>query len=84
MTIGTLITLLGALGAGSIVTLLAKTIVERVTGRTEREQTAWEQRDREARARRQLEEYAYTLRTFCHLKHGTDYKDLPTWPDCPK
>lgn len=45
----------------------------------EKEQ-AERERDREARARRMIEETLGATRTYCVREHGTDPADLPDWP----
>ena len=71
--------ILTTLGAGSIIGLLVKEIIGWIRGRQANEQSAWEQRDREAKARRMLEEYAHELRHEL-TDLGLDPDDLPTWP----
>ncbi|RLV54838.1 hypothetical protein D9V41_14710 [Aeromicrobium phragmitis] len=49
-------------------------------GRHQEEQDAWTQRDREAKARRKLEEYAHILRSML-LRRGATKDELPPWPE---
>ena len=82
MDIGELVTLLAALGAGGILTKTAETALARLTGRADREQGAWAQRDAEARHRRVLEEALHDTRE-CLRRHGVPYADMPAWPRRP-
>lgn len=68
-----------ALGAGAILLKLTEALIKRFTGKQQREQDAWSQRDAEARARRILEEYAALLRRGL-LDAGYDPDELPPWP----
>lgn len=77
MEIGAITAVLGALGAGAILTKLVESIIQWATGKQGREQTAWEQRDREAKARRMLEEYAARLR----LELIESGRTPPPWPE---
>ena len=77
METGTIAALLGALGAGGIITKLIEGIWGWRSGRMGREQDAWGQRDREAKARRILEEYAHKLRRLLQ-RHDIE---PPDWPD---
>ena len=77
MEIGTITAILGALGAGAILAKLVEGIIQWATGKQDREQNAWEQRDREARARRMLEEYAAHLR----LELIESGRTPPPWPE---
>lgn len=76
METGMIVAIIGALGLGTILAKLSENIWAWVTGKTAREQTAWAQRDREAKARRQLEEYASTLR----LRLISLGEEPPDWP----
>lgn len=77
MSTGTLVAVLGALGAGGILIKLTEGIWAWITGKASRENDAWAQRDREAKARRVLEEYAATLRRQLQ-DHGVEPEK---WPD---
>ena len=80
MSLPAIATILSTLGAGAILLKLVEAILQRLMGRQKREQDAWVQRDREARARRMLEEYSSILRRRL-LDAGVAYADLPVWPD---
>ena len=80
MTTPAIFTLLSALGAGAILLKLVEVVLQRLMGRQKREQDAWTQRDREARARRMLEEYAGDLRLLAR-EHGIPREDIPAWPE---
>lgn len=77
---GTLISLLAAAGFGGIVAALIKEIAEWVRGRKADERDAWADRDREAKARRKLEDCLHKTRRIA-LDHGVPEADLPDWPD---
>lgn len=79
MSLPAIATILSTLGAGAILLKLVEVTLQRLMGRQKREQDAWVQRDREARARRMLEEYAAVLRRQM-LETGIPYADLPAWP----
>lgn len=79
MTIGTVIGLAGAFGAGTILTKLVEKIFDHRAGRIAAEQSAWEQRDAEARKRRLLEETLHDTRE-CLRRAGVRYEDMPAWP----
>jgi len=70
---------ISALGAGAILLKLTEALIERFTGKQRREQNAWQQRDREARIRRLLEEYAHLLRREL-IDVGYDADEIPAWP----
>ena len=72
-------TILTALGAGAILLKLVEAVIQRIFGRQKREQSAWAQRDREAKARRMLEEYATDLRLLL-IENGAKRAELPDWP----
>lgn len=71
--------LLSGLGIGGIVTKLVEKIFDQRRGRIQAEQTAWEQRDAEARRRRLLEEALHDTRE-CLRRAGVAYEDMPAWP----
>lgn len=79
MELGDLAVLITALGVGSILTKLVDRLLDRRKGRLEAEQTAWEQRDAEARQRRRLEETLHATRHQLR-DHGVPYEDMPPWP----
>lgn len=79
MSLPAIATILSTLGAGAILLKLVEVTLQRLMGRQKREQDAWVQRDREARARRMLEEYAAVLRRQM-LETGIPYANLPPWP----
>ena len=68
-----------ALGAGAILLKLTEALIKRFTGKQQREQDAWEQRDKEAKVRRLTEEYAHLLRWEL-IDAGYDPDELPPWP----
>lgn len=68
-----------ALGAGAILLKLTEALIKRFTGKQQREQDAWAQRDKEARSRRLLEEYGAVLRREL-LDTGYDPDEIPPWP----
>jgi len=72
-----------ALGIGPILDRLVQKIIGRRTGRMEKEQTAWQQRDAEARRRRVLEEALHEHRQCWHIQDGRRYDDMPPWPSRP-
>jgi len=80
MDSGTLIALLTALGAGTVLGKLIDGIVGWLKGRHGAEQTAWEQRDAEARYRRLIEEALHETRRYAHNECGVPYDDLPEVP----
>ena len=76
MESGTLILIAASLGSGGILTYLAQEVFDWAKGRKREEADAWTQRDREAKARRILEEYAHALRR--HLIRLSE--DPDDWP----
>jgi len=82
MDFGDILALFATLGLGGILTQTAKAILARLTGRADREQDAWAQRDAEARHRRVLEEALHDTRE-CLRRHGVPYADMPAWPRRP-
>lgn len=73
-------TLLGwavALGAGGILGNLARDLVAWARGRKGEEASAWAQRDREAKARRILEEHVHDLRLMLRDAGVA----VPDWPE---
>ena len=79
MAIGDIALLISALGIGGIVTKLVEKIIDQRRGRIQAEQTAWDQRDAEARKRRLLEETLHDTRE-CLRRAGVAYEDMPAWP----
>ena len=79
MAIGDIALLISALGLGGIVTKLVEKIGDQRRGRIQAEQTAWDQRDAEARKRRLLEEALHDTRE-CLRRAGVAYEDMPAWP----
>lgn len=75
----TVVTWISALGAGAILLKLVEALIAHFTGRQTREADAWQQRDREARIRRRLEEYAHLLRREL-IDVGYDADEIPAWP----
>lgn len=76
--------LLTALGAGGIITKLIDNVVAWAKGRQAEERDAWTERDREAKARRILEEYAHRLRRRLFrlgAREGDGTDDVPPWPE---
>lgn len=74
-----LVTWASTLGAGVILLKLVEAVIKRFTGKQQREQNAWQQRDQEARSRRMLEEYAAVLRRKL-ISMGVKVEELPPWP----
>jgi len=75
--------LLTAIGAGSIITKLVDNAVAWLKGRQAEERDAWAERDREAKARRILEEYAHALRRLLFrrgAREGDGEDDVPRFP----
>ncbi len=75
--------LLTALGAGGIITKLLDNVVAWLKGRQAEERDAWAERDKEAKARRLLEEYAHRLRRRLFrlgAREGDGEDDVPRWP----
>lgn len=72
-------TVLTALGAGAILLKIVESVIAWATGRHGREQSAWEQRDREASARRKLEETLHRTRLVA-IANGVAEDLLPPWP----
>lgn len=79
MELGDIAALATALGVGSIITKLIDRMLDRRHGRLEQEQSAWEQRDAEARQRRRLEETLHDTRQML-AERGVDYDEMPPWP----
>lgn len=79
MDIGDFTLLAGAIGLGAILRTLLERLLDRRKGRLEAEQSAWEQRDSEARQRRRLEEALHATRHQLR-DHGVPYEDMPPWP----
>ena len=82
MTIADFAVLATAVGLGGILKTLIDHLLDRRRGRMLDEQNAWEQRDKEARHRRILEESLHQHRTVW-LEHGLPFDDLPPWPKRP-
>lgn len=78
MTSGTLVIVAAALGSGGVLTVLGKEVIAWIRGRTREESNAWIERDREARARRILEEEVQRLRRHL-IRVGEDPGDWPTY-----
>ena len=79
MDLGEIALLVTALGVGGILTRLVDQLLDRRKGRQAAEQSAWEQRDKEARQRRRLEEALHATR-YQLRDHGVAYEDMPPWP----
>lgn len=77
---GTIISLLAAAGFGGIVAALIKEVADWIRGRKADERDAWADRDREARARRKLEDALHATRRVA-INAGAAESDLPRWPD---
>lgn len=75
----TVAAVIAALGGGATLRELIGTTVGWLRGRQQEEQTAWEYGDRQAVARRKLEEYAGLLRRML-IEQGVAYRDVPPWP----
>lgn len=80
MSIGDFAVLATAVGLGSILRTLLERLLDRRKGRIEQEQSAWEQRDAEARLRRRLEESLLEHRRGWHIETGRAFSDMPPWP----
>ncbi|WP_284250413.1 hypothetical protein [Litorihabitans aurantiacus] len=84
MEVGDIIQGLATLGLGAIITKLIDYATTRRREQRESQGKAWEERDREARARRILEEYAHKLRRNLFrrgAKEGPGEDDVAPWPD---
>jgi len=79
MEVGDIINLAVGLGVGGILTKLVDRLLDRRQGRISEQQSAWEQRDREATRRRKLEEALHETRRCLH-EHGVPYRQMPPWP----
>lgn len=77
---GTIIQLIAAAGFGVIVSELIKQIADWFRGRKAGERDAWADRDREARARRKLEDTLHKTRRLAMDVGGIAEADLPPWP----
>lgn len=77
---GTVISLLAAAGFGGIIAALIKEIADWFRGRKTEERDAWADRDREAKARRKLEDTLHKTRRIAQ-DSGVAEADLPAWPD---
>lgn len=77
---GTIISLLAAAGFGGIIVALIGHIADWLKGRKAEERDAWADRDREARARRKLEDTLHKTRRVA-LDGGVPESALPPWPD---
>lgn len=84
MDLGEIALLVTALGLGAILRDLMNRVLDRRKGKLEAEQSAWEQRDREASRRRRLQEALHETRTSWHQETGKRFEDMPPWPDSPK
>ncbi|WP_454044416.1 hypothetical protein [Cellulosimicrobium sp. Marseille-Q8652] len=80
MDTGTFVAIATALGAGSILTKLFDNIVAWFQGRQQEERSAWAERDKEAKARRLLEESLQRTRLLA-VKHGATDDELGHWPE---
>lgn len=72
-------------GAGAVLLKIIDELVKWLSGKHQKEQTGWEQRDierrkrdREAKARRTLEEYVHLLRKLL-IELGKSPPDWPTY-----
>ncbi|MEV8029279.1 hypothetical protein [Cellulosimicrobium funkei] len=84
MDTGQIISLVAALGIGGILKQLIDNLVAWLKGRQAEERDAWAERDREAKARRILEEYAHALRRLLFrqgLREGAGNDDIPPFPN---
>lgn len=75
--------LLTALGAGGILKALLDNVWAWLKGRQAEERDAWAERDKEAKGRRVLEEYAHRLRRMLFrlgAREGDGEDDVPRWP----
>ncbi|MHA7620231.1 hypothetical protein ACX12M_17095 [Cellulosimicrobium cellulans] len=71
--------LLTAIGAGGIITKLVDNTVAWLKGRQAEERDAWAERDKEARARRILEDALHRTRRIAADRGATD-DELGPWP----
>ena len=78
-----IIVLATTFGAGSVLTIFAKALVDWWQGKQGKEQNAWVERDKYARRWRMVEETLHTMRQWCHKTHDAAYEDMPPWPDYP-
>lgn len=76
---GTIISLLAAAGFGGIIVALVNHVADWLKGRKAEERDAWADRDREARARRKLEETLHATRRVA-IDAGVAEAALPPWP----
>ncbi|MBN0040257.1 hypothetical protein JN535_08780 [Cellulosimicrobium cellulans] len=84
MDTGQIISLVAALGIGGILKQLIDNVAAWRKGRQAEERDAWAERDREAKARRVLEEYAHALRRLLFrlgLREGASDDDIPPFPN---
>lgn len=79
MDTGQIISLIAALGVGGILKQLLDNLTAWRKGRQQEERDAWAERDRQAKARRLLEEYAHLLRRQL-IEAGVAADDLEPWP----
>lgn len=84
MDTGQIISLVAALGIGGILKQLIDNLTAWFKGRQAEERDAWTERDREAKARRILEEYGHGLRRRLFRRgavEGPGEDDVPPWPN---
>lgn len=79
METGHIIQLVAALGIGGILKQLIDNVTAWWKGRQQEERDAWAERDKEARARRILEEAMHRTRRIA-LDHGATEDELGPWP----
>ena len=72
--------LAAVLGLGAILNTLVNAVISWLKGRQTEQRDAWTQRDKEAKARRQLEEMVHETRRVA-LEHGVKPEELPHWPE---
>ena len=77
---GTIIAFIAAAGFGGIATQLINNLFDWARGRKSEERDAWADRDREARARRKLEDCLHATRRMA-MDAGVPEGNLPHWPD---
>lgn len=84
MDVGEVVSIIAALGLGGVGTQLIAARLQKQREKREIEGQAWRERDKEARIRRKLEEYAHELRRRMFRKgyvEGDGPDDVPPWPN---
>ncbi|GAA4923559.1 hypothetical protein [Nesterenkonia rhizosphaerae] len=68
-----------ALISAGVVTGLAKALWDWITGKHRDEDNAWKQRDSHRRRADQLHKALLEHQTWCHIKHGAAFKEMPSY-----